>query len=64
MNFSNWDNYSEAEQRGYLLAIVAATESHLMPPPKYSWMHPEAKLSRAELDTLREWALSERRSTR
>jgi heme-binding protein len=61
MNFSKWDDYSELERRGYLLAIVAATESHLMPPPKYSWIHREARLSDAELRLLRSWATHESR---
>jgi len=43
-----------------LLAIIAATQTHIMPPMTYVWMHPEAKLSDAELRSLRRWALAER----
>ena len=42
------------------MAIVAATQSHIMPPPKYAWMHPRAKLSEAELRSIKSWAIDER----
>jgi hypothetical protein len=56
MNLSKWSEYSDAEQRGFMLVILAATRSHIMPPPKYVWMHRNAKLSEAELRVLDEWA--------
>jgi hypothetical protein len=60
MDLSKWDTYTNAERSGYLMAIVAATETHIMPPPKYVWMHPKAKLSEAELRSVKRWALAER----
>jgi len=56
MNLSKWNEYTEAEQRGFILAISSATGSHIMPPPRYAWMHSSARLSDAELDLLKEWA--------
>ena len=60
MDLSRWDTYTDSERRGFLLAIIAATQTHIMPPMTYVWMHPEAKLSDAELRSLRRWALAER----
>jgi hypothetical protein len=38
---------------------------HVMPPPKYLWMHHDAKLSNVELDVLKEWAYAQaKRSSR
>ena len=64
MNLSRWNEYTEAERRGFLLAIVTATQTHIMPPPEYVWMHSDAKLSDAELNVLKEWALTERKPGR
>jgi hypothetical protein len=60
MDLSKWDTYTNAERSGYLLAIIAATETHMMPPQKYVWMHPKAKLSEEELGAIKSWALAER----
>jgi hypothetical protein len=60
MDLSKWDTYTDGERSGFLLAIVAASQAHIMPPPKYVWMHPRAKLSDAELSAMRNWALAER----
>jgi hypothetical protein len=57
MNLSRWSEYSEAEHRGFALAINTATATHIMPPPRYVLMHSSARLSAAELDLLKEWAL-------
>lgn len=62
MNLSRWNDYTKSQQRGYLSAIVTATETHVMPPPKYVWIHQQAKLTGAELDLIRQWALAERRA--
>jgi hypothetical protein len=39
---------------------MAATQTNMMPPQKYVWMHPKAKLSEAELRAIKNWALAER----
>ena len=46
-----------------MLAILAAAETHRMPPPKYVWMHSNAKLSGQDLEVLKEWVLAERERT-
>jgi Haem-binding domain len=60
MNFSKWSDYKEDQRRGYALAISTATKAGAMPPPKYLWLHPAAKLSDADVATLRTWALSQK----
>ena len=56
MNLSRWNEYGDEERHDFASQIARATRIHVMPPPKYLWMHHEAKLSNAELDVLEEWA--------
>jgi hypothetical protein len=55
MNFSHWNEYSSEERRAFASEIAHATGSHIMPPPKYLWLHPDARLSNADLEVLAEW---------
>ena len=61
MNFSHWNDYSSEERRTFAAEIAHATSAHLMPPPKYLWLHHNAKLSKAHLDTLKDWARNQAR---
>lgn len=56
MDLSRWNEYSNEERRDFATEIARATRVHVMPPPKYLWMHHDAKLSNAELDVLKRWA--------
>lgn len=58
MNLSKWSGYTETERRGFMVVIKSATQSHVMPPSRYLWMHPEARLSAEELDCIRNWTLT------
>ena len=58
MNFSRWSEYSDAQQRGFRAAILAAAKARLMPPPKYVWMHGNARLSDADMKELEKWAFA------
>ena len=58
MDFSHWSKYTAEEQNNYASEIADATSARVMPPPKYLWMHRDARLSSADLETLREWARS------
>jgi hypothetical protein len=60
MDLSRWDTYTDGERSGFLLAIITATQTHIMPPPKYLWIHSRARLSDAELRSIKSWALAER----
>jgi cytochrome c len=63
MDLSSWNGYSVEERRGFASQIARATSAHVMPPPKYLWMHHDAKLSNADLDTLKDWALHQQKSS-
>ena len=59
MNFSRWKDYSAEERRTFVAEIAHATDTQFMPPPKYLWLHRDARLSKADLDILKEWARSQ-----
>jgi len=58
MDLSKWNAYTEGQRRGFMAAIVTSLQDHVMPPPKYVWLHPEARLSGAELNLVKAWALA------
>jgi|SRR3954454_22715826 hypothetical protein len=64
MDLSKWNDFTESERRGFTAAIGAAVPNHLMPPPKYVWLHPEARLSSDELEVVKAWALAEAKTAR
>ena len=63
MDLSKWNEYTAGQRRGFMLAILASTETHMMPPPKYVWMHSNANLSGKDLEVLRGWVVAERERT-
>ena len=56
INFSNWQDYSPEERRMFASEIAHAVRSRAMPPSKYIWIHPEARLSEADREVLQQWA--------
>ena len=64
MDLSKWNDFTESERRGFTAAIGAAVQNHLMPPPKYVWLHPEARLSSDELESVRAWVLAENKTAK
>ena len=62
MDLSKWNDFTESERRGFTAAIDAAVQNHLMPPPKYVWLHPEARLSSDELELVRGWSRAENKT--
>jgi hypothetical protein len=62
MDFSHWSEYTTEEQTSYASLIAGATSARVMPPPKYLWMHRDARLSSADLDMLKKWAHSRPKS--
>ena len=58
MNLSKWNEYSDGQRRGFMLAIQTATQARIMPPSKYVWIHGNSKLSDADLRAIQEWALA------
>ena len=60
MNLSQWRNYSIEQQIDILTRIGAKVRSEEMPLPRYLQLHPEARLSEADIDRLYSWAHAER----
>ena len=56
MNLSNWQKYSPKRQRNKTREIWEQVEEGEMPLPPYLWLHPNAKLSEAERETLQRWS--------
>jgi hypothetical protein len=60
MNLSRWRSYSTEQQIEILTRIGAKVRSEQMPLPRYLQLHPEARLSEADIDRLYTWAHAER----
>jgi len=56
MDLSKWNEYTDGQRRGFMVAIGASIQSHRMPPRQYVWMHPEARLSATDIDAICTWA--------
>jgi cytochrome c len=61
MDLSKWGEYSPDNRQQLLGSIAAVLSSKRMPPPRYTLLHPEARLSDAEVQVLYQWARTERR---
>ena len=61
MNLSGWDQYSLEEKQDRLAEVAAAVRSRQMPPPRYTLMHRNARLSQPEQERIYQWARGERR---
>jgi cytochrome c len=61
MNLSRWNGYPPERQQEILSEMSNLVRNRVMPLPRYLMLHPEARLSDAEVDYLYQWAKSERR---
>jgi len=59
-NLTRWEGYSPLEKQALLSAIGAAARTGVMPPSRYTLLHPESKLSRPERERLYLWTRAER----
>lgn len=59
LNFSEWNRYKKDEKADLLDDISIALIDDEMPLKKYTFMHPNAKLSEKEIELLIEWAETE-----
>jgi hypothetical protein len=59
MNLSRWNGYNQREQQEILLKMSTLVRNRAMPLPRYLLLHPESKLSDAEVTFLSQWARSE-----
>ena len=64
MNLSRWKEMSADEQITALTRIAAEARSGEMPPRAYALMHPAARLSADEKQSLVAWARAERKRLR
>src|SRR5260370_2857758 len=60
MNLSHWDEYTIEKQQEILAELSAVVRNKQMPLPRYTMLHPEAKLSDSEIDRIYRWARAER----
>ena len=61
MNLSRWNGYGPEKQQEILTELSILVRNRVMPLPRYLVLHPEAKLSDAEVAYLYQWARSERK---
>jgi len=64
MDLSRWDQYSMDQKRDLLARIGVEVRNHQMPLPRYLLLHPEARLSEAEIQAIYEWTKAQRRALR
>jgi hypothetical protein len=61
MNLSHWNGYNADQQQEILSKMSVLVRNRAMPLPRYLLLHPEAKLSDAEIAYLYQWARNERK---
>jgi cytochrome c len=64
MDLSRWDQYPMDQKRDLLARIGAEVRNHQMPLPRYVLLHPEGRLSEAEIQAIYEWTKAQRRALR
>ncbi|HCA09255.1 heme-binding domain-containing protein [Chryseobacterium sp.] len=57
LNFSEW-NYSAGEHQGKMYAILNMMQSGKMPLHEYTLLHPSAKITKTDIETIRKYTLS------
>ena len=60
-NMSKWDEYSLDQREDILSRMAPMVRNRKMPLPQYLFLHPEAKLTDADVDVLYRWSRSERK---
>jgi hypothetical protein len=54
-NYSDWSRYDADEARRLLTGACRLTREQEMPLSSYTWMHHQARLSRADVDAICSW---------
>src|SRR6202000_2940099 len=49
MNLSRWQSYADTEKSALLSEIGSVVRNHVMPPRRYTLLHPAARLSDADI---------------
>ena len=60
-NLSRWTGYTPEQQASILSAIGVAARTGVMPPSRYTLLHPDARLSSEERQEIYAWSKAERR---
>jgi hypothetical protein len=63
-NMSHWDENSAEKRMEILSEISVMIRNKQMPLPRYTWLHPDAKLGDAEIRLVDGWSHAERRRLR
>ena len=63
-NMSHWDEYSTEKRMEILSKISVMVRNKEMPLPRYTLLHPDAKLSDADIRLVDGWSHAERRRLR
>jgi hypothetical protein len=61
MNLSRWNGYNAEQQQEILSKMSVLVRNRAMPLPRFLLLHPESKLSDAEVAYLYQWARGERK---
>lgn len=61
MNLSRWQMYEDSEKSLMLSEIGSVVRNRIMPPRRYTMIHPEAKLTEAEVNEIYQWTRADRR---
>lgn len=56
LDFSEFSTYTTKRAKSKLGEIIEEVESHGMPLKSYTWLHPEARLTPAEIKLITDWA--------
>ncbi len=64
LDLTSWSRYTRGRKLGYLASIRNSIGAGHMPPARYWMIHPYARLSAREVDTVRDWATREIRGLR
>lgn len=56
LNFSDWDNYSMKQKNHKLEELIEEVSESEMPLNTYRWVHKNARLSKAQIDSIVSWA--------
>lgn len=58
MNFSEWGQLSPDEHKGKMYAILNMMQSGKMPLHEYTLLHPSAKITQKDIETIKKYTLS------
>jgi hypothetical protein len=64
LDLSRWDEYSTEQKFDLLARVGTEVRQHEMPLRRYVLLHPEARLSEAEIQVIYEWTKAQRRALR